>query len=196
MPAELSLGWKKVPPFIKLFLLKGLLFFVLWKALYLFLLLPHRVLDAPMTYTVSMGTTKALNFLDASNTFSSKAGVYKNVIDEVAHNDAQMDIFASGKLILSIADGCNGLELFILYAGFIICLPASLWRKAIFLFFGSLMIFLVNILRCAILTLIALHYPRYLNFSHHYVFTFLVYIFIFSLWLLYTKKLSVNVQAQ
>jgi exosortase/archaeosortase family protein len=87
---------------------------------------------------------------------------------------------------LSIADVCNGLELMVLYAGFLLCWPAGSVRKIKFIAGGFLLIVLLNILRCAALALISVHKPQYVDFYHHYLFTFLIYGCIFLLWYLFT----------
>jgi exosortase/archaeosortase family protein len=108
-----------------------------------------------------------------------------------------MEIEAYHERALSIADVCNGLELIVLYVGFILCFPAGVYRKALFILSGSVLIYIVNVARCAALVLIYMHSPALLDFSHHYLFTFLVYSFVFFLWYIFTNKpVLTHVQAQ
>lgn len=99
-----------------------------------------------------------------------------------------IDIYRNGENTLRIANACNALEVMILYAGFLFCFPAPASRRYGFLGAGLLMIFLINIIRCALLVWIFLRYRQYLDFSHHFAFTFIVYSCIFLLWYRYTKR--------
>lgn len=94
--------------------------------------------------------------------------------------------------VVSIEDGCNGLELMVLYIGFIVCMPATLKRKVIFGIIGPLLIYVVNVLRCAGVAYIIIYYPKFADFAHHYVFTFVVYGFIIGMWLIFSKKLNLE----
>ena len=181
--------WKQVPRSVYLFFLKVFVLFIVWKSIYLYFLLPKRVLDGPLTYTVGLGTTKTLNFLTHSKDFATSRGVTKFTYEGGVRYEEEMDIYYENARVLEIADACNALELFVLYTGFIICFPAGISRKLAFIFSGIILIYILNLFRCAFLTLIVLHYPKYLDFSHHFLFTFLVYGFIFLLWYIFAQKL-------
>lgn len=186
---NLSQKWKQIPASVRMFLLSGLVFFIIWKLIYLLFLLPTRVVDRPLTYAVGQGTTTALNFITHSKTFSAKDGIDTFREGNSVRIEYMVEIDANRERALSIADVCNGLELIILYLGFIICLPSQISRKIKFSVAGVILIYIVNVLRCTALILIYLHYPAYLDFSHHYLFKFLIYSFIFLLWYSYTQKL-------
>lgn len=182
--------WKQIPKSVKIFLFKAIALLIIWKTVYLVFLLPTRVIDAPATYSVGVATAKALNFLSSSQQYTSK----KEIVDLpsefgiIAVN--QQAIYLNNKKIVAIEDACNGIELFALYAGFILCLPALWVRKFSFIIMGLFAIYLVNIFRCAVITWVLLNHPSFFSFAHHYLFTFLVYIFIIWFWLLFTKKLT------
>jgi len=105
-----------------------------------------------------------------------------------------MDIYLHGKIPLAIADACNGLELLVLYAGFLICYPSTLRRKLIYALVGFVFIYLLNIVRCSTLTVVAIYNPDYLDFAHHFVFTFVIYAFIIWLWFVFTKNPRIHAE--
>lgn len=187
----------KIPKDVKSFLIKGLLFFIAWKFLYLLFLQPSRILDKPLTNFTAIETAKTLNSITHSASFTTKqeVDVYEEA-DGIYERQPVMSINYNRQQALSVADACNALELFILYAGFIICFPGNLKRKLAFIIGGILFIFLINILRCAGLAWIFIHYPQYGDFSHHYLFTFIVYLCIFLLWFWFTKKAVADVRKQ
>lgn len=185
-----SQKWNQIPKPVKLFLFKAVSLLVIWKVIYLVFLLPTRIIDAPATYSVGVATAKALNLLNNSNDYSSKTEVVNLQTEFGMEAVNQQAIYLNNKKIVAIEDACNGIELFALYAGFIICLPALFLRKFLFIMMGLVAIYLVNIFRCAIITWILLNYPNLFSFAHHYLFTFIVYVFIIWFWLLFTKKLT------
>ena len=170
--------------------------FIVWKVLYLCILVPNRVLDRPITDAVSAGTAKTLNFFSKPPEYSQRPGV--NVKQDGEREDV-MVISRGHERVLSIADACNGLEVIVLYAGLILCMPSRWSRKSLFILAGIVLIEVLNVLRCAGLALVYQEYPQYLDFSHHYLFTFVVYAFIFWLWYLFSRgpgfsqKLQLNV---
>lgn len=179
--------WNGIPRPVRDFLLKASIVFVVWKLVYLLFLLPGRILDGPLTRAVGAGTAETLNAVTSSHSFSAKEAV-RFEPEGRAHYYRVMEIDLGAEPALSIADVCNGLELIVLYVGFILCFPAGIRRKALFILSGTTLIYLINVFRCTALILIYLHTPAMLDFSHHYLFTFLVYAFVFLLWYLFTNK--------
>jgi len=158
-------------------------------------MLPSRILDKPLTSFTAISAAQALNFFSNSSDYTTQDEIDEYNADGFHEIQYLTSIFYKNEKALSVADVCNALELLVLYAGFIICFPAGIKRKISFTIGGILLICLVNILRCAGLAWIFIYYPDYGDFSHHYVFTFIVYVCIFLLWFWFSKKPSVNVKA-
>ncbi|MDO6435069.1 exosortase family protein XrtF [Flavitalea sp. BT771] len=171
-------GGLQIPRPVVKFFVKAFLLFVVWKALYIFLLLPGRVLDRPLTRFVGNATVGVMNVVEGHAAYSALEA------------RESLDIRRDGEQTLRVADACNALELMVLYIGFILCFPAPGRRKVIFILAGCVLITLFNVLRCMALVWIFVHYRAYLDFSHHFLFTFLIYAFIFLLWYIFTKKLT------
>jgi len=184
--------WKQIPKSVKFFLFKALALLFIWKTIYLVFLLPTRVLDAPSTYSVGVATAYSLNLLYNTNNYSSKKEIALVNSEFGPVHVNQQAIYLNDKKVVAIEDACNGLELFILYAGFIICLPAFWLRKVAFISIGLVLIYLINIFRCTLITWVLLNHANLFGFVHHYLFTFIVYVFIIVLWLLFTRKLTPN----
>jgi len=90
-----------------------------------------------------------------------------------------------------IVPSCNALELMILYAGFILCYPAPSRSKWIWISFGMIAIYFINLIRCISLVGIAnSKLSHYLDFAHHYVFTIFVYGCIFLMWVWFIKSMK------
>ncbi|WP_017729785.1 exosortase X [Nafulsella turpanensis] len=89
----------------------------------------------------------------------------------------------AGNPLLYIAHSCNGLVLYAMFAGFILLFGKQWGKKLAFIGGGLLLIYAMNIARIVLLCLIQLHYPNWLDISHKYIFTILIYAAIFLMWM-------------
>jgi exosortase/archaeosortase family protein len=159
-----------IPPQIKSFLLKAVLLIIGWSLLYHLLLKPTGVPDTQLTYLVQRGSGFILSFFYDSIT-------YENNI-----------LIVDGVQCVSIAPQCNGLELIVLYIGFLLCFPINWKRFSLFALGGIIGIYILNILRCSALAVMMYNDHPMANFAHHYAFKMVVYAFVFAGWIFYTKK--------
>ena len=177
----------QIPGPVKSFLVKAAVLFLGWKVVYLIFLLPGRVLDKPLTYR------RRQRYRGYPRIFFSRRRLQRRARHPSDHRRPRRHGTGHENPLrryglLNIADACNGLEVLALYAGLILCLPASPKRKLAYILVGMVGIEVLNVIRCAGLVLVYLHDPEYLNFSHHYLFTLVVYAFIFWLWYLYSRN--------
>lgn len=179
-----------IPQPVRVAAKKAFLLFIVWKLVYLFLLLPTRVLDKPLTDAVGGQTTHFLNAVYGTEDFVSKPTYSHTIIEGQLQVTQASLVFFKDKSILFVADPCNGLELIILYIGFILVMPARFKRKFGYMFFGVLLIYLLNVLRCAGLVMIHIYLKHYFVFAHHYLFKIIIYATIFILWTFFSKNLD------
>jgi len=176
----------KAPRTIIVFFVKAAILFIIWKMLYVLWLRPQGILDAPLTTAIGTSTAGVLNLFAEHSDFQPVRSFPVAGPEEDVEAGGVVDIYRNGENTLRIASACNGLEIMVLYAGFLFCFPAaSPSRRWTFLGIGLALIFLFNIIRCALLVWIFLRYRQYLDFSHHFLFTFIVYICVFLLWYKY-----------
>ena len=91
---------------------------------------------------------------------------------------------------ICIGKGCSGLELFLLFFGFIFLMKGRIIDKLWFVPLGTLAILVLNIIRIIALSVIYYHRPEYLEFNHKYTFVIIVYGAIFGLWVLWINKFA------
>lgn len=183
---EWKTTWLSIPDEVRDFLKRALLIFVVWKLLYGFILFPLRFPDKQLTHVTSGGTRLFLSLVYPANTFSVETVKRTDSADKVLSFDFD-DILMNGAKIVGIADGCNGLELFVLYLSFLCCVPAAAKRMTLFSFGGLVIIYVANILRCGGIAAMNIKHHSAVEIAHHYVFKILVYGLIFGLWMLYLK---------
>lgn len=182
----------QLPRPVLTFLLRALAIFVIWKVLYLALLLPHLIPDRALTRFVGVSTVSVLDLFTPRSPYRAVEVNDDNADNGVVYRATAIDIRRGGLQTLRVANPCNGLELMVLYVAFLYCFPAPWKRRLIFAVGGCLLITLLNVLRCAALVVIFERYKAYLDFSHHFIFTFVIYCLIFILWFFFTKNLSLH----
>ena len=186
---RLKAAQNKIPKQIRLFLGKAFLLFVVWKIIYNVFLYDAKYLDRALTAHVGNASVTLINSLGAMNGFVSKRemtdndnlGILKDEVSVIYHND---------KVVLNIANVCNGLELMVLYIGFIICMPSRFLRKFLYIILGLIVLDAINILRCVGLIYLREYYAIYFQFAHHYLFNAMVYTGTFIMWILYSRKIQ------
>lgn len=89
-----------------------------------------------------------------------------------------------------VGSNCNAITLFGLFAVFVAAYPGHQKSKLWFIPLGIIAIHLLNIGRVIALMFINYYAYEYLDFNHTYTFTFIVYAFIFSLWMIWINKFS------
>lgn len=105
-------------------------------------------------------------------------------------NGCEALLIFSGRGHICIGTGCSGLELFILFFGFILLMKGRLKDKLWFVPLGFFGILMLNIIRIIALSIIYYHKPQYLDFNHKYTFVIIVYGAIFGLWVLWVNKFA------
>ena len=122
--------------------------------------------------------------------FEAKEDIYTEVLEGETTNYLSSAIYHNGVKVLNIAQACNGLELIVLYIGFIVCMPGKIKRKLGYIIFGVLLLDAVNILRCVGLIYLREYFHAYFQFAHHYIFKIMIYAATFLIWVQYSKKIS------
>lgn len=158
------------------FLVKAVVIYILWFITYDYIIAPSGAVDRWLNKIVGVQSSLVLNLTGYNS-------------DTVPGNN-QTIIRINEVNMVGVGNPCNGLELFILFAGFIICIPGNLRKKMWYIPVGMLIIHVVNVFRSTSLALIQYHSPESLDFNHHYTFTIIVYSIIFGLWMFWVNKYS------
>lgn len=170
MVAQTTRLYRELPQSVRHFLVKTALLLSGWLAVYHLLLKPFRFPDKYLTNIVIDGTVYLLQLL-GFDTVSKGQWVYIN-----------------NEFSVGIADQCNGLELMVLFIGFLLAIGGTFKSKLLYMLNGVILIFVLNVVRCT-----ALAYMTYINaplidFAHHYAFKLVIYAVIFMMWYLYSQK--------
>jgi exosortase family protein XrtF len=94
------------------------------------------------------------------------------------------------RVVLSVFEGCNGVNVMIVFTAFLVAFGGPGRSMAWFLPLGLLVIHLSNLLRVSLLYYTAIHQPAYFYYFHKYFFTAVLYFVVFVLWALWVVKFN------
>jgi exosortase/archaeosortase family protein len=177
---KLGLSDKLYNSQVRWFFIKLAILGSVWFVSYHLILKPGRTIDRPLTNFLTASVSKCINVLSPSESISWVQSLDKT--KDCAY------LVKNDKKVFGIWDVCNGIDLMFIYVGIVVLLPYPAKRKIIFCIAGVIVIIFANIIRITSLYYIFHYHPGAFDFSHHYLFTILMYILIFYGWLLYTKR--------
>ena len=99
-------------------------------------------------------------------------------------------LIIDNKYAVNIVEGCNAASVIILFVSFIISFAEKLKKTLLFLLAGAVLIYVVNILRIALLVIALYKYPQYQEELHSVVFPAVIYGMVFILWIVWVKSLN------
>ena len=133
---------------------------------------------APMTVSVAEQTTSLLNFFGYDAKY-------------VQHDrEMSVKLLFKDNYVARVIEGCNSFSIIILFLAFVVAFPGSFKATLLFGIIGSILIYGVNVLRIAFLTVMLYKYPHEQLLLHNIVFPAIIYGFTFFLWVLWVHKFS------
>lgn len=164
-----------------LFLLKFVLFYLIFTLIYKFYLNQFNATNNEVdgiTEFVANQTKKTLEF------FGKDCEIRKHELE------ASYKVIYYNKYLARIIEGCNAISVIILFASFVFAFSARFKKTFLYIVFGSGLIFLLNIFRIAFLTIGLYNYPEYEEFLHNIIFPVIIYGIVFILWIVWVIKFS------
>lgn len=104
--------------------------------------------------------------------------------------ELSIPIAFKGKYVGKVVEGCNSVSLLILFVAFVVAFSGSFLSTAFFLILGSFIIWIINIVRIAVLVVALYKYPEQEAFLHKLLFPAIIYGTIFLLWVVWVNKFS------
>lgn len=99
-------------------------------------------------------------------------------------------IFYHQQYVARVIEGCNAISVIILFIAFVIAFSGKLKPTVFFILGGSLFIYILNILRIAILSVLMYHFPDQEHLLHGVIFPLIIYGAVFILWVIWVNKFS------
>ncbi len=101
-------------------------------------------------------------------------------------------LLENAKTILRIYEGCNGINVMIVFVAFILAFSGLSKRGGVFILIGLIIIHLANLFRITMLFWVAKNYENYFYYVHKYVFTAALYVIVLGLWWMWVYKIMKN----
>ncbi len=153
---------------LTIFLLKAGGVYAAWQLIYDLVVLPDGRLDTWLSITGVKLAAAGLSFLGWEIETTGRF------------------IACVGNRGVEIQNGCNGMDLLGLYAGFIIAYSGNMKKRVMFIIGGIGLIFIANVFRIAFFALSNLYYPQYWDPVHRYSSFVFFYPIVLTLWYLWT----------
>jgi len=109
---------------------------------------------------------------------------------DVNHYGPTVFLNAAGDTVLNVYEGCNGINVMIVFVAFVVAFGGPVKAMPWFLLLGLIILHLANIGRISLLYVTALRFEEYFYYIHKYFFTAILYIIVFSLWALWIFKFN------
>lgn len=112
---------------------------------------------------------------------------------EIFENLEQSSIkfYVNQNYVARVVEGCNAISVLILFVAFVIAFKGNLKNTLLFTIGGSLLIYVLNIVRIALISIALYHYPEYEHLIHGVLFPLFIYGVVFLLWVIWVNKFSV-----
>lgn len=105
-------------------------------------------------------------------------------------SEPSIKMYYNGKYVSRIIEGCNAVSVIILFAAFIFAFSNNIKRTAFYIVFGTILIYVLNIIRIAMLTYALYYYSEFEELLHGTIFPLFIYGVVFLLWVGWVLKFS------
>ena len=171
-PAEPAprVGWRARldSPLVR-FALIALALYGVWFVVYETWLGPDGRLDLFVAHLVAQGAAGVLTLL----------GYSARVVGD--------EVWATPTVGAWVTTGCNGLSTIALFTGFVLAYPGTWRRRALFIPLGALFVFVVNVVRVAVIVVILDRLPQHEDLAHVLVAPSVFYVTVFVLWVVWVR---------
>ena len=113
-----------------------------------------------------------------------------NAYVEPHPEEPTMKLIINNKYIARIIEGCNSISVIILFLSFIMAFSGKPKTTFLYMLFGSVLIYIVNLCRIVILSVGLYHYPWRKDILHTVIFPGIIYGMVFLLWIFWVNRFS------
>jgi exosortase family protein XrtF len=161
-----------------IFLLKYLGVYLVLNTGYSVFIRQYHPAPDPITIAVTANVASVLRVFNSSVDYA------------VTQQNPNVPITLDGTAVVEVFEGCNSINVMIVYVAFLIAFNGPLKQFLIYFVTGLIAIYGINLLRVLGLFEVALHFPEQLYFFHKFFFTGIIYMFVFILWFFWVKAVK------
>lgn len=142
-------------------------------------------------YIHSLGSKPDVFTRAASHQSSWVLNFLGGQVEEVSKADkASIGWLNNGKLVLNVFEGCNGVNVIVVFIAFVVSFGGDWRTMLLFILLGIFIINIINVIRLALLYWVATEYQMYFYLVHKYLFTAIIYAVVFFLWVVWIRMLK------
>lgn len=104
--------------------------------------------------------------------------------------DSWLEVWYNGKYYVRIVEGCNAVSVIVLFVSFVLAFSGKFKTTLSFILSGVLLIYILNVVRIALLIVLLFNFPEYKHFLHGTLFPLIIYGLVFLLWIFWVNKFS------
>lgn len=105
-------------------------------------------------------------------------------------DEPSMKLLVNSKFVARVIEGCNSISIIILFVSFIFAFTGRFKETIIYVLFGGLLIYVVNLIRIAVISIGLYMYPLKEDLLHAVIFPVIIYGMVFLLWMFWVNRLS------
>ncbi|MFD1163572.1 exosortase family protein XrtF [Hwangdonia seohaensis] len=105
-------------------------------------------------------------------------------------DEPSMKVILNGNYVARVIEGCNAASVIILFMSFVFAFSGKLKTTLFFILSGSVLIYVVNLFRIALICVALYHYPEHQEFLHGVLFPAIIYGMVFLLWIFWVNRFS------
>lgn len=103
-----------------------------------------------------------------------------------------LSLTLNGSYSVSIVEGCNSISVIILFTAFVVAFAEGFKKTMLFILFGVVVIYVINLLRIVLLTVALYKFSNYSEVLHTVVFPGIIYSIVFLLWMGWVRMLKTD----
>lgn len=106
------------------------------------------------------------------------------------HDEPSMKLIINDKFVARVVEGCNSISVIILFISFIVAFSGRFKATFLYILSGSVLIYIVNLVRIVILSIGLYNYPWRREILHTVIFPLIIYGMVFLLWMFWVNRFS------
>lgn len=105
-------------------------------------------------------------------------------------DEPSMKLIINDKFVARVVEGCNSISVIILFISFIVAFSGRFKATFLYILSGSVLIYIVNLVRIVILSIGLYNYPWRREILHTVIFPLIIYGMVFLLWMFWVNRFS------
>ncbi|KDN55438.1 exosortase family protein XrtF [Flavobacterium seoulense] len=105
-------------------------------------------------------------------------------------NASYLMLYYNQQLMARMIEGCNAISVIILFVSFVVSFSGKFKTTLLFILGGSVFVYILNVIRIALLCMALYWFPEQRELLHEIVFPLFIYGVVFILWVIWVNKFS------